>query len=325
MQDQYGREIDYLRISVTDRCNFRCKYCMPAEGVEPMCHSEIMTYEEILWLCRISVRLGIRKIKITGGEPLVRRDVCRLIKRICQIPEIESVTITTNGLLLKQYLPELEAAGVSGINISLDTLDRERFLQITRRDDFEKVWDGIREAVKSKIPVKINCIPMRGWNEDELEKIAGLAKWYPVMVRFIEMMPIGMGVEQAGIFQDEIKARLSERYGTMIPVNENLGNGPASYYQLPGFQGRVGFISAVSHEFCDTCNRIRLTADGILKSCLNYESQINIKEKMRNGIADQELEKILRDAIYRKPKCHAFGDVSKKEQQEKRRMVGIGG
>lgn len=241
------------------------------------------------------------------------------------MPGIESVTITTNGALLEQYLTELVQAGVTGINISLDTLNRERFRYITRRDDYDKVQAGLKQAVATGIPTKINCVPMRGFNEDELADIAALAKHDPVAVRFIEMMPIGMGVEKAGIYQDEIRKGLESRYGTMLPIEEMLGNGPAKYYQIPGFQGKIGFISAISHEFCEGCNRVRLTADGILKPCLNYESHINLKQEMRNGIDDWELEKILKDAIYAKPRCHSFGDQTKKEIQEKRKMAGIGG
>ncbi|MGF0033958.1 GTP 3',8-cyclase MoaA [Bariatricus sp. SGI.154] len=325
MKDQYQRTIDYIRISVTDRCNFRCRYCMPEEGVESICHTEIMTYEEILRLVRLAAGLGIKKVKITGGEPLVRRGVCGLIGEISRMPGIESVTITTNGALLEQYLTELVQAGVTGINISLDTLNRERFRYITRRDDYDKVQAGLKQAVATGIPTKINCVPMRGFNEDELADIAALAKHDPVAVRFIEMMPIGMGVEKAGIYQDEIRKGLESRYGTMLPIEEMLGNGPAKYYQIPGFQGKIGFISAISHEFCEGCNRVRLTADGILKPCLNYESHINLKQEMRNGIDDWELEKILKDAIYAKPRCHSFGDQTKKEIQEKRKMAGIGG
>ncbi len=325
MRDQYQREIDYLRVSVTDRCNFRCRYCMPAKGVEFVDHSEIMTYEEILRFCRIVSGLGIRKVKITGGEPLVRKGVLSLVREVKNLPGIDSVTMTTNGALLKEYLPELEEAGLSGVNVSLDTLDRTRFYQITRCDEFDSVWSGLLEAVSSKIPVKINCIPIKGWNEGELVRIASLAKQYPIMVRFIEMMPIGMGSGYTRILQDEIKDILERQLGVMEPVDEILGNGPARYFRIADFKGRIGFISAVSHEFCETCNRIRLTADGILKPCLNYESHINLKQGMRSGMTDEELESLVRDVIYSKPRCHAFGDETKKELQEKRKMVGIGG
>lgn len=301
MKDQYQRNIDYLRISVTDRCNFRCRYCMPEEGIEPVCRREILTYEEILRLCRIAVKTGIRKIKITGGEPLVRRDVCALIRGIRDIPGVDSVTITTNGFLLADVLPELLEAGISGINISLDTLDRAKFSRITGRDAFHRVWDGFRRAVEARIPVKINCVPMRGVNGEELAELAALAKDVPVAVRFIEMMPVGMGAGHAGIPQDEVRRLLEAKYGAMVPVNEALGNGPARYYKLSGFVGRVGFISAMSHAFCGECNRIRLTADGILKPCLNFAGDIDLKKGMREGMQDHELEQMFREGIAKSP------------------------
>lgn len=324
MKDQYQRTIDYLRISVTDRCNFRCRYCMPEEGVKSICRSEILTYEEILRLCGIAANIGIRKIKITGGEPLVREGVCTLIREIRKIQGIDSVTITTNGSLLEECLPELLEAGISGINISLDTLEKEKFGRITRSNDFDRVWNGFRQALKAKIPVKINCVPMRGVNEDEIADIAALAKEEPVIVRFIEMMPVGMGV-QDGIRQDEIRGILEAAYTAMLPVKEILGNGPASYYKLPGFLGRVGFISAMSHEFCGECSRIRLTADGILKPCLNYESHIDLKKGMREGMGDRELEQMFARGISNKPKCHTFAEPGEHDMREKRLMSGIGG
>lgn len=325
MLDRYQRKVDYLRVSVTDRCNFRCLYCMPEEGVDPVCRSEIMTYEEIVRLCRIAVKTGIRKIKITGGEPLVRREVCALIREIRGIRGVDSVTITTNGSLLEGCLPALAEAGISGINISLDTLDREKFCRITGRNDFDRVWSGFLKAVKTGIPVKVNCVPMRGVNEDELAELAALARKMPVAVRFIEMMPVGMGAGREGIRQHEVCRILEERYGALVPVKETLGNGPAGYYQLPEFSGKIGFISAVSHGFCGKCNRIRLTADGILKPCLNYESHIDLKKAMRDGLTDSELEQMFCEGILKKPKCHSFGEPEERGMWETRTMSGIGG
>ena len=325
MEDQYQREIDYIRISVTDRCNFRCRYCMPEEGTALFPHSEIMTYEEILRFMKIAVRTGIKKVKITGGGPLVRKGVCGLIKEIREISGMEAVTLTTNGFLLGKYLPELKKTGVSGINISLDTLQPERFRKLTGKDAFFQVRDGIRNALLSDIPVKINCVPMKGFNEDELPAIAALAKKYPVAVRFIEMMPVGLGKACTGVSQEEITKILEMKYGSMELDGDVSGNGPAVYYRLEGFRGRVGFISAVSHSFCENCNRIRLTADGLLKPCLSYEGRINIKEAMRRGMDDAEIEKKLRDSIYAKPRCHGFAGKMKEGTPEKRKMAGIGG
>ena len=255
----------------------------------------------------------------------MRKDVCGFIRKIHEIPGINSVTLTTNGSLLGQYLPELEAAGISGINISLDTLDADKFYQITRRDSFIEVWDSFRKVIKTKIPVKINCVPMRGFNDEELVDIALLAKEFPVSVRFIEMMPIGKGRDYQGISQKEVEEMLESVYGEMTSVSEAMGNGPAKYYNLPGFQGKIGFISAISHEFCRNCNRIRLTADGILKPCLNYESHVDLRKAMRNAISDRELEQLVRKSIYEKPKCHGFGIEKEIDRQEKQQMVRIGG
>ncbi|MCI9633477.1 GTP 3',8-cyclase MoaA [Schaedlerella arabinosiphila] len=306
MKDQYQRVVDYIRISVTDRCNYRCQYCMPREGVEPMPHSEVMTYDEILRLVKAAAGAGITKVKITGGEPLVRKGVCGLIRNIRLVPGIESVTLTTNGALLCRFLPDLAAAGVSGINISLDTLDKDKFHRLTRRGEFSEVWEGIRQTILAGIPVKVNCVPMVGINEDELVDMAALAWKYPITVRFIEMMPIGLGSGYTAVTQDEIKKLLEAQFGYMELVKESVGNGPAVYYQLPEFRGKIGFISALSRKFCRSCNRIRVKADGTLKLCLNYEGHINLKQEMRNGIDDRELQQLLQDCIYMKPKCHDF-------------------
>ena len=325
MIDQYNRVIDYLRISITDRCNFRCRYCMPESGVDYISHKEILSYEEILRLVRIAADIGIRKIKITGGEPFVRKGACSLIREICETDEIDSVTVTTNGALLSDHLPELIKAGVSGINVSLDTLAAERFYEITRRNELAGVLAGIEGAASSGIRVKINCVPMAGFNEDELADIAGLAKDKPLCVRFIELMPIGLGNMDKGISEYQVRARIEDAWGAMTETSEILGNGPAKYYRIPGFSGRIGFISAVSHEFCDSCNRVRLTSDGILKPCLNFESHIDLKAAMRSGRSDEELAKIFREGIYRKPSRHGFEEKRIEDIHENRRMAGIGG
>ncbi len=306
MKDQYQREVDYIRISVTDRCNYRCQYCLPREGAESAERSEVMTYDEIMRLVKAAAGAGITKVKITGGEPLVRKGVCGLIQNLRRIPGIESVTMTTNGALLRRFLPELAASGVSGVNISLDTMDKEKYHRLTRRGDFSEVWEGIRKTIIAGIPVKVNCVPIVGINEDEIIDIASLAWKYPITVRFIEIMPIGLGKEYTPVTQDEIKKILEAQFGYMEPVKEILGNGPAIYYQLPEFREKIGFISALSRKFCRSCNRIRVQADGTLKLCLNYEGHINFRDEMRNGIDDGELQQLLKDCIYMKPKCHNF-------------------
>lgn len=324
MQDQYQRTIDYVRISVTDRCNLRCRYCMPREGLPFLEREELLTFEEILRFCRIAADLGIKKVKITGGEPLVRKGICDLVHNMRGIPGIESVTLTTNGILLSTCLPQLKAAGLSGVNISLDTLEREIFLRITRRDALPEALEGIRLAIDSGIPTKINCVAMRGVNETELTKIAAIAREREAAVRFIEMMPVGEGVLMPGLLQEEVEALLEQAYGKLTPVTET-GNGPASYYTLAGFRGKIGFISAMSHKFCTGCNRIRLTADGILKSCLQYESQLDIRRALRKGAADGEIKELIRKGISEKPMCHTFEEKDRDGKREKRRMAQIGG
>lgn len=323
MIDQYGRIIDYLRISVTDKCNFRCLYCMPEDGVESICHREILRFSEIIRICRCAAKLGIKKIKITGGEPLIRPGIVNLIRSIHEIEGIRQITLTTNGYLLEKYLPKLLEAGISGINISLDTLNQERFGQIARVEGLAKVYRALQKAEETGIVVKINCVPMEE-NKSDLLEIAALARKYNVHVRFIEMMPIGIGKSYHTIYEKEIRRLLEASYGQLSPYSEFLGNGPAHYYQLPGFQGKIGFISAMSHEFCEDCSRIRMTADGFFKLCLNYDSQINLKDYMRNGASDEELEQYMRDAIYHKPRRHGFLDGSL-IQAETRKMAGIGG
>ena len=268
MLDKLNRKIDYLRISVIDRCNLRCVYCMPEEGIESIPHDEILTYDEILRICEIVSELGIRKIKITGGEPLVRKDIVNLIRDIKNIDKIEQVTLTTNGILLHEMLDDLYDAGIDAINISLDTLNKDNFKKITRRDGLEKVLMSIDKAYDLGIRVKINCLAIRDFNLRELVEIASFAKDREIDVRFIELMPIGFGKKYTQIDNDEILSILESRFGTFEIVTEKRGNGPAKYYRNQNMKGCIGFISAISHEFCESCNRIRLTSSGFLKLCL---------------------------------------------------------
>lgn len=274
MLDKLNRKIDYLRISVIDRCNLRCVYCMPEEGIESIPHDEILTYDEILRICEIVSELGIRKIKITGGEPLVRKDIVNLIRDIKNIDKIEQVTLTTNGILLHEMLDDLYDAGIDAINISLDTLNKDNFKKITRRDGLEKVLMSIDKAYDLGIRVKINCLAIRDFNLRELVEIASFAKDREIDVRFIELMPIGFGKKYTQIDNDEILSILESRFGTFEIVTEKRGNGPAKYYRNQNMKGCIGFISAISHEFCESCNRIRLTSSGFLK----IMSSLPIKE-----------------------------------------------
>lgn len=325
MLDKLNRKIDYLRISVIDRCNLRCVYCMPEEGIESIPHDEILTYDEILRICEIVSELGIRKIKITGGEPLVRKDIVNLIRDIKNIDKIEQVTLTTNGILLHGMLDDLYDAGIDAINISLDTLNKDNFKKITRRDGLEKVLMSIDKAYDLGIRVKINCLAIRDFNLRELVEIASFAKDREIDVRFIELMPIGFGKKYTQIDNDEILSILESRFGTFEIVTEKRGNGPAKYYRNQNMKGCIGFISAISHEFCESCNRIRLTSSGFLKLCLHYNKGIDLKEPIRNGISDEDLKKLIHDTIWNKPISHKFGHASEEQDIELKNMVQIGG
>ena len=325
MLDKLNRKIDYLRISVIDRCNLRCVYCMPEEGIESIPHDEILTYDEILRICEIVSELGIRKIKITGGEPLVRKDIVNLIRDIKNIDNIEQVTLTTNGILLYEMLDDLYDAGIDAINISLDTLNKDNFKKITRRDGLEKVLMSIDKAYDLGIRVKINCLAIRDFNLGELVEIASFAKDREIDVRFIELMPIGFGKKYNQIDNDEILSILESRFGTFEIVTEKRGNGPAKYYRNQNMKGCIGFISAISHEFCESCNRIRLTSSGFLKLCLHYNKGIDLKGPIRNGISDEDLKKLIHDTIWNKPISHKFGHASEEQDIELKNMVQIGG
>ena len=324
MIDGYGRNIDYVRISITDRCNLRCVYCMPEDGVEAVSHLEILNYDEIERLTRIFASLGIYKIKLTGGEPLVRRGVADLVKRMKAIEGIEQVTITTNGIELARQMEELAEAGIDGINLSLDTLNPDVFEKITRRRSFDHVMEGFRAALKyPEIPLKINCVPM-GMEGQNVVELAELAREYQVHVRYIEMMPIGLGKQFDFCSEDSILRELQKRYGNYEICNEVLGNGPGHYYSFSGFKGKVGFISAISHKFCASCNRVRLTSQGYLKTCLQYEIGTDLKEMIRKNVSDEQLREEIRKTIDRKPVGHQFTE-SPKENGETHTMSQIGG
>lgn len=324
MIDSYGREIDYIRISITDRCNLRCVYCMPECGVESVSHDKILRYDEILYLGEIFAELGIKKIKITGGEPLVRKGAPSLIEDLKKISGIEKVTITTNGVNLEETVDALLHAGIDGINLSLDTLDPEVFFKITRRNDFEKVMRGFQAVLARKeIPLKINCVPM-GIEGQNIFELAELSRKYPVHVRYIEMMPIGLGKKYAGRTEEEILGELEKRYGTAVKFSGNLGNGPGHYYKFPEFQGKIGFISAMSHKFCSSCNRVRLTSEGYLKTCLQYDVGTDLRALLRNGAAKEEIKEAIQTAIQEKPQAHQFTE-EQENHGEQHMMSQIGG
>lgn len=325
MLDLFGRNIDYFRISITDKCNFRCKYCMPGGKVDTLKNDEILTFDEIIKICRSASKLGITKIKITGGEPLLREDATELIKCIKNLPVIKNVTLTTNGVFLHDKIKELKESGIDSINVSLDTLIKEKFNDITRREEFDKVIRGINEAIESGIKVKINCVPIKNFNFDEVINIALVSKEKNVDVRFIEMMPMGLGQSFLGVSSKEILEVLEKKYGEFLKIENINGNGPAIYYRNKEFKGSIGFIGAVSNEFCKNCNRIRVTADGFLKPCLYYGSGFDIKNLIRNGIDEKELSNAIKIAILSKPEKHEFNEEKKSDKIEIRKMSQIGG
>ena len=272
IRDSYGREINYMRISITDRCNLRCCYCMP-DGADWIPMKDILTYEEITAVCQEAVKLGITRFKITGGEPLVRRECSKLIRMIKEIPGTEVVTLTTNGLLLGEQLESLMQAGLDAVNISLDTLDKEKYKQVTGFDKLSVVLASITKAVESGIPVKINAVLQKGMNEEEWLPLTQLAKNLPLSVRFIEMMPIGYGNIPQSISNEELKEKIMRYYGNLTEDFRIYGNGPAVYYSIERFKGNIGFISAIHGKFCNLCNRIRMTSTGDIKPCLCYEQR----------------------------------------------------
>ena len=325
MFDSSSRNIHYLRLSVTDLCNLRCRYCMP-DGVEKLEREAVLTYEEFLRLAALFARCGIDTVRVTGGEPLVRKNVAQLVAGLKQTPGIRRVTLTTNAVLLAEQLPALLDAGLDSVNISLDTLRPEVFRQITARDDFAAVQAGLQAALESSLPVKLNCVPQAGVNEGELEQLAALAKDNAMQVRFIEMMPIGYGAAMPCISGPELRARFARRWPELAPLSaaqeHALGDGPAVYYTVPGWQGSIGFIAAVHGKFCASCNRVRLTSQGFLRPCLASETGCDLRALLRSGADDAQLLAAIRETIWAKPREHHFNDSS---MPATRGMYRIGG
>ena len=325
MFDRYQRDIHYLRLSVTDLCNLRCRYCMP-DGVEKLEREAVLTYEEFLRLAALFARCGIDTVRVTGGEPLVRKNVAQLVAGLKETPGIRRVTLTTNAVLLAEQLPALLDAGLDSVNISLDTLRPEVFRQITARDDFAAVQAGLQAALQSGLPVKLNCVPQAGVNEGELEALAALAKDNAMQVRFIEMMPIGYGAAMPCISGPELRARFARRWPELAPLSaaqeHALGDGRAVYYTVPGWQGSIGFIAAVHGKFCASCNRVRLTSQGFLRPCLASETGCDLRALLRSGADDAQLLAAIRETIWAKPREHHFNDSS---MPATRGMYRIGG
>jgi cyclic pyranopterin phosphate synthase len=299
---------------------------MPEEGIPLIPHEEILTYEEILRIVRVFATEGISKVRLTGGEPLVRKGIVDFVSRLSQIEEIKDLSLTTNGILLKEFAQDLKKAGLKRINISLDSLRMERFYQITRKDDFERVWAGIEEALRVGLsPIKINMVAIQGVNDDEIESFARLTLRLPLIVRYIEYMPSGNGEEwkESDILTiPQIKSRL-ENIGELIPIPSDRWDGPAKRFQIKGAIGEIGMIGAISSHFCDDCNRLRLTPDGKIRTCLFSDEEIDVKELLRNGGSDRDLKDQLLVALKKKPERHHINTHQFKKCQ--RNMSAIGG
>ena len=325
LKDRYQRTINYLRISVTDRCNLRCQYCMPEEGIPLIAHGDILRYEEIHRLVRVYAQTGISKVRVTGGEPLVRKGIVDFIAELSATPGINDLSMTTNGVLLKDFARSLKTAGLKRINISLDTLNPDTFLSITRRDKFHDVWAGIKEALRVGFcPVKLNVVTIKGENEKEVLDFARLTLEFPLVVRFIEYMPAGESSWTPDLVypNSHIKKEI-QSLGELTPVNDEENNGPAVRYRLNNALGEIGFINPISNHFCHSCNRIRLTADGHLRTCLLNDEEMDLKPFLRNGCDDEKLKEILLQALGTKPKQHQIKEAHFKKCQ--RTMSAIGG
>src|SRR5437762_8162496 len=333
MEDRYGHRISYLRVSITDRCNERCTYCMPQELQEWLPRHEILTFQEMLRLIRIAAELGVSKVRVTGGEPLTRRDVINFIRPIPRIRGIKNIGLSTHITLLareitpgKDMATALRDAGVQSVNISLDTLDREAYSQITGRDFHEQVLRGIDAAISAGFDqIKLNTVLMRGRNEDQVIPLVEFAGSRDLILRFIEMMPVSTtDVLDANNFISVLKAKrlLESAYGALIPETEFRTNGPATYYQIPGRRQRIGFIGAMTNlHFCESCNKLRLTCDGKLRPCLGSYLEFDVMKPLRAGASDEELKQFFLDVVDRKPEQHDFRDNYKPG----RKMVAIGG
>lgn len=326
MRDTYRRDINYLRVSVTDKCNLRCVYCMPPEGIKDNPHEDILRLEEFETIIKAAVLVGIKKVRLTGGEPLVRRGLEDLISRISSIPEIEDITLTTNGLLLPARVKALKEAGVNRVNISLDTLRDDRYRELTRGGELSSAWKGIQSALDAGLhPVKLNTVVIRDFNDDEVATMARLTLNRPLHIRFIELMPIGSSITwSAGRFVPaaEIIDQLNRKVGQLSPVGAPCGSGPAKYYRFKDAAGTVGFITSMSDHFCESCNRLRLTASGGLRPCLYDEREVDLKTPLREGAETREIAELFMDAISLKPERHHMLEGWKDKH---RSMSQIGG
>lgn len=320
MKDKYGREIDYMRISITEKCNYRCFYCMPQEGVEESKEEKLLTKEEIINIVTTGAELGIKKVRLTGGEPLVRKDIEDILKGIAHIEGIEELCLTTNGSYLEDKVEVLKKAGVTRVNVSLDTLDSDKFKKITKTGNFEKVWQGIIKTIEAGIQVRINSVIVEEVNDDEILDLVNLTEKYPIDLRFIELMPIGEGKKYKGLSGDKIREKIRpEKNIQSLEKRE----GASEYYKIDKAKGRIGFINPLSNCFCQECNRIRVTSEGEVKQCLNKEAMLNIKDLIGEKPEKESIKKAISEEIYNKPEKHLFNFSN--EFEEKNNMNRIGG
>lgn len=318
MLDKIGRKIEYLRVSLTDRCNLRCIYCMPEDGIKKKYHHDILRFEEVAKIISASVKLGVNKVRFTGGEPLILKGIDKLIAYTALMPSIKDIAITTNGILLADMASDLKRAGLNRVNISLDTLNAEKFKYITRIGDINKVIEGIEKCLSlDMVPVKINTVLMKGINDDEVNEFLYLTKQFPIQIRFIELMPIGEGSKYFNKCSMEVE-EIIKNHPELVPVEDK--SNVASIYKLPGAKGSVGFISPISCKFCSNCNRIRLTASGSLKPCLHSAEEVNLKLFLHD---EKLLISALENAIYNKPQEHHL--ETDKNSSTNRMMFQIGG
>lgn len=326
MLDGQGREINYLRVSVTDRCNLRCQYCMPETGISHVGHNDILSLEEIARLVRVGSSIGIRKIRLTGGEPLVRRNISQLVHYINDIKEIDDIAMTTNGILFESIAEELKAAGLKRVNFSLDSMVAEKYRYITRSGDLSAVLDSIEKALALELhPIKINTVIIKGFNDNEIMDFANMAFKYPLHIRFIEFMPIGdllFWKKDRLMNSQEIKQRIEQKY-ILEESSKIEGSGPASYFKINGGTGSVGFISPMSNHFCARCNRIRMTAEGKLRACLYEQGETDLKPALKRSSDDEELRQLFIATLNAKPRKHHM--QSGWGEDNRRKMYQIGG
>jgi cyclic pyranopterin phosphate synthase len=329
MLDKFNREINYLRVSITDRCNLRCSYCRPKEGISLQGHEDILRYEEIIRVIRVAVKMGLVKVRVTGGEPLVRRGCVEFLTELKKINGLRDISLTTNGILLETFAQKIFDAGIGRINISLDSLNKDKYFHITNGGDLDAVLRGIARAEEAGFsPIKINTVAIKGFNDDEVLQFAQLAADKPYQVRFIELMPVGQTQLDCGddyIPANQLIERVARHYDLeRIKNKRNKSDGPARIFKIKGGRGEIGFINPVSDHFCSTCNRLRLTSDGKLRACLLNETEVDLKKALRENCSDVELERLIIETIFSKPQKHdlACTDNSLKKC---RNMSEIGG